>query len=76
MTLPSKVYDTLKWVLTIVVPAFVTLYLGINGLLVQNGLAGLPYPEVVTGIATLIATFVGSLFMISSSNYNAVDSAE
>lgn len=76
MTLSSKVYDVLKWVLTIVVPAFVTLYLGINGLLVQNGLTGLPYPEVVTGIATLIATFVGSMFMISSNNYNASADAE
>lgn len=71
MTLPSKVYDTLKWVLTIVVPAFVTLYIGVNGTLVQNGLQGLPYPEVVTGVVSLVAAFVGSLFMISSANYNS-----
>lgn len=66
MTLPNEVYDILKWVLTIVVPAVITL---ISGLAVVYGW------DVETLITTigLVATFVGALFGISSINYNKTE---
>ena len=69
MQLDNKVYDILKFVVTIVMPALATLYLGISGLLAQNGLGGLPYPEVVAGIITLLCTFLGTVLRISTNSY-------
>lgn len=70
MILSNKVYDTIKWLVTVVSPAFGTLYLGVSALLTQYGLASLPYPEVVVGIISLVTAFLGSILHISSSNYS------
>lgn len=69
MTLTNKVYDTLQWVCRIFIPAFITLYIAINGVLISNGLTGLPYPEVVTGIVAAINVFIGALMAKSSSDF-------
>lgn len=70
MQLSNKVYDTLKFVVTIVLPAIATLYIAISGVLVANGLDGLPYPEVVSGIITAVVTFLGTILRISTNSYN------
>lgn len=69
MTLTNKVYDTLQWVCRIFIPAFITLYIAINGVLISNGLTGLPYPEVVTGIVAAVNVFIGALMAKSSSDF-------
>lgn len=69
MTLTNKVYDTLQWVCRIFIPAFITLYIAINGVLISNGLTGLPYPEVVTGIFAAVNIFIGALMAKSSSDF-------
>lgn len=76
MTLSNKAYDTLQWVCRIFIPAFITLYIAINGVLISNGLTGLPYPEVVTGIVAAVNVFIGALMAKSSldfKNSEAVD---
>lgn len=69
MTLSNKAYDTLQWVCRIFIPAFITLYIAINGVLISNGLTGLPYPEVVTGIVAAVNVFIGALMAKSSSDF-------
>lgn len=65
MKLPDKVYDILKWVLIIVVPAFITLFT----LLARTWGWQIPVEAIVATI-TGIAAFVGVIVGISSANYN------
>lgn len=60
----NKVYNVLKWVAMIVLPALATLYLGLSQIW------GLPYGEEVSATITLIDTFLGTVLMISTSQYN------
>ena len=60
----NKVYDILKYVAMIVLPALGTLYLTIAGIW------GLPYGEAVAGTITAIDTFLGAILMISSNQYH------
>lgn len=64
MIFPEKVYKFLKWVLIIVVPAFLTLFT----LLVNTWHWDIPADAIVTTI-TGIATFAGVLVGISNANY-------
>ena len=59
----DKVYDILKWVSMIVLPAIGTLYLTLSGIW------GLPYGEQIAGSITAIDTFLGAILMISSNSY-------
>ncbi len=69
MVLDDKTYKVAKYVTNIVLPAIATLYIAISGVLVQGGLPGLPYPDVVAGIITAVVTFLGTVLHISSTNY-------
>ena len=69
MTLSNKTYDILQWIVRIFIPAFIALYVGISTVLTSNGLTGLPYPEVVTGIIAAIGVFIGALMNNSAKNY-------
>lgn len=60
----NKVYDVLKWVAMIVLPALATLYLGLSNVW------GLPYGEEVSTTITLVNTFLGAVLMISTNQYN------
>lgn len=60
----NKVYNILKWVAMIVLPALATLYLGLSNVW------GLPYGEEISATITLVNTFLGAVLMISTSQYN------
>ena len=60
----NKVYNVLKWVAMIVLPALATLYLGLSNVW------GLPYGEEISTTITLINTFLGTVLMISTNQYN------
>ena len=60
----SKVYDILKYVALIFLPALGTLYFALSGIW------GLPYGEQVVGTITAIDTFLGAIIGISSYSYN------
>ena len=59
----SKVYDILKWVTMVVLPAIGTLYFALAGIW------GFPYAEQVGGTITAVVTFLGVVLGISSAQY-------
>lgn len=63
MKLSNKMYDVLKWIALVVLPAMSALYLGLSGIW------GFPYGEQVSGTIALVDTFLGALLGISSANY-------
>lgn len=64
MKLANKVYDVLKWIAMVVIPAVGTLYFALAGIW------GWPYGEEIVGTLTAIDTFLGVLLGISSVRYN------
>lgn len=60
----NKVYDILKFIATIVLPALGTLYFTLSGIW------GFPYGEQIVGTITAVDTFLGAVLMISNANYN------
>lgn len=61
----NKVYDILKYVAQIVLPAIGTLYFAIAQLW------GLPYAEQIVGTIMAVDTFLGALLGISTAQYKA-----
>ena len=70
MKMSNKVYDVMKWIVTIVLPAIGTLYF------VLAGIWGFPYGEEIVGTITAIDTFLGSILMISTAKYNKQETTE
>ena len=64
MILDNKLYDLLKWIALIVLPALGTLYFGLAKIW------GLPFGEEIVGTITVIDTFLGALLGVSTNNYN------
>ena len=65
MKLSNKVYDILKYIVTIVLPALTTLWLTIASIW------HIPYGEPIGATMGAIAVFLGALIGISSKNYNS-----
>lgn len=59
----NKLYDVLKYIAQIGLPAVGTLYYALSAIW------GLPYGEQIVGTITAVDTFLGTLLMISSSAY-------
>ena len=68
MILSDKVYDILKWVQRLLLPAIATLYLALGS--IWKDIIYLPYPEQVAATITAIDTFLGVILGISTANYN------
>ena len=64
MVLDNKIYDILKWIALIVLPALGTLYFGLAKIW------GLPFGEEIVGTITVVDTFLGALLGVSTNNYN------
>lgn len=64
MKLPDKVYNVLKWLTMIVLPALATLYFALSGIW------GFPYGEQVVGTITALVTFFGVVLGVSTAQYN------
>lgn len=64
MKMTDKMYDLLKWVAQILLPAVATLYFAIAQIW------GLPYGEQIVGTITAIDAFLGALLGISTYQYN------
>lgn len=60
----NKVYDILKWIAQVFLPALGTLYFALAGIW------GFPYGEAVVGTITAIDTFLGVLLSVSTSSYS------
>lgn len=61
----NKVYDVLKWIITVVLPALLTLFGVIGATLDLN------YTDTVITIGTAVITCLGTIIGVSSINYNA-----
>lgn len=66
----DKVYDALKWIAMILLPALGTLYFALAQIW------GLPCAEQVVGTITAFDAFLGVLLGISSSKMNTPESKE
>lgn len=64
MKLPDKLYDVLKWVTMIVIPALATAYVGLAGVW------GWPYADEVAKTSAVVCTLLGALLGISTAQYN------
>ncbi|MCI5569859.1 MAG: phage holin [Lachnospiraceae bacterium] len=62
----DKIYDLLKWIALILLPAIGTLYFALAGIW------GFPYAEQIVGTITAIDTFLGVCLGISTAKYNKV----
>lgn len=60
----NRLYDKLKFVAQIVLPALATLYFALASIW------GLPYGEQIVGTITALDTFLGAILGISTLNYN------
>lgn len=60
----NKIYDLLKWVTMVVIPALATAYVGLSGVW------GWPYADEVAKTAAVVCTLLGALLGISTAEYN------
>ena len=63
MIFSDRVYDVLKWICIVVLPALATLYA------VVARVWGLPYATEIPATVTAIAAFLGALVGVSSIQY-------
>lgn len=63
MKLNDKVYDILKWVAIIVLPALATL------ITVVFKVWNIPYGDEIAQTITAVATFLGAVLMVSTAQY-------
>lgn len=67
MKLNDKIYDILKWLVIIVLPACATLYAALASVWAW------PFAEQVTTTITAVDTFLGAVLCISAVNYHKED---
>ena len=67
MKLPDNVYNSLKWITMILLPAIATLYFALSGIW------GFPYAEQIVGTIAAVETFLGALLGISTIQYNKLN---
>ena len=64
MLLPDKVYDALKWLVVICIPALTVAYCGLDSLFSWG------YAEQVAKVSAIVCTLIGALIGISTAEYN------
>lgn len=64
MKLPDKLYDILKWITMIVLPALATAYVGLAAVW------GWPFADEMAKTVAVICTLLGALLGISTAEYN------
>ena len=70
MVIPSPVYDVLKWLTMIVLPALATAYVGLAAVW------GWPYADEVAKTTAVVCTLLGALLGISTAQYNKLPMGE
>ena len=64
MTLQNKVYDVLKWLALIAIPALAVAYKALAAIW------GWPFSEEISMTANILCTLIGTIIGISTVNYN------
>lgn len=70
MKLPDKIYDVLKWLVLVCVPALTTAYVGLDAVF------GWGFADVVAKVSAIVCTLIGALIGISTAEYNKAQAAE
>lgn len=70
MIMPDKLYNALKWVALVALPAVSALYLTLSGIW------GLPYGEQVAGTIAAVDTCLGAFLGISSAKYHKTQNTQ
>lgn len=65
MKLNDRLYDILKWITMICIPALTTAYVGLSAIW------GWPYATEIAKTSAVICTLLGALLGISTATYNA-----
>lgn len=65
MVFSNAVYDKLKWIAQILLPALATLYIALSKFW------SLPHPEEIAGTIMALDVFLGAVLQISTNYYNA-----
>lgn len=68
MKIPDWLYELLKWLCVIFLPALSTAYSALAGIW------GLPYAEQIPATITVISLFFGAIIGVSSVAYNRIQS--
>ena len=66
----NKMYDILKWITMICIPAVTTAYVGLSAVW------GWPYATEVAKTSAVICTLLGALLGISTAQYNKKENQE
>lgn len=64
MKLPDSVYNVLKWLVVICIPALTVAYVGLDSVF------GWGYGDTVAKVSAIVCTLLGSLIGISTAEYN------
>ena len=64
MKLSDKVYDILKWIVMVVIPAVTTAYVGLSSIW------GWPYADAIAKTSAVVCALLGALLGISTAQYN------
>ena len=70
MKMSNKVYDVLKYIALILLPALGTLYFALAKIW------GFPYAAEIVGTISAVDAFLGALLKISTDNYNKENAEE
>lgn len=64
MQLSDKVYNVLKWVVLVCLPALTTAYVGLDAVFKWG------YADTVAKVSAIVCTLIGTLIGISTAEYN------
>ena len=64
MKLPNRIYDVLKWVVMVCIPALTTAYVGLSAIW------GWPYADAIAKTSAVVCALLGALLGISTAQYN------
>ena len=67
MLIPDRIYDVLKWIVMIVIPALTTAYVGLAAIWHW------PCPEEVAKTSAIVCTLLGALLGISTAEYRRAE---
>ena len=70
MMMSNRIYDVLKWIALVVLPALGTLYFALSKIW------GLPYGTEIVGTISAVDAFLGALLGISTNSYNKLNKTE
>ena len=70
MKMSNQVYDILKWIAMIFLPALGALYFGLAQIW------DFPYAEQIVGTITVVDAFMGAILQISTDQYNKAQKIE